>query len=267
MILDEKLVMHNGIAIPQLGLGTWKASNEEAADIIREGVRLGYRHFDTARAYGNETGVGEGIKSCGIDRGELFITSKIPAEIKTYEGAAESIRESLKKLDTDYLDLILIHWPWPWDGSKEYNNYYRENLQVWKAMEEAVEQGLLKNIGVSNFSEGDLQNLIDNAKILPAVNQILANVSVTPSDMLEYCKKNNIIVEAYSPNGNGKILKDDILIKMAEKYGVNVAQLCVKYTLQLGMVSLPKTTNAEHMKEYLDMNFTISEEDMSVLKG
>lgn len=266
MILDNKLLMNNGITIPQLGLGTWKATKEEAVKILCEGTKLGYRHFDTAIAYGNEEGVGEGIKACGVKREELFITSKIPAEVKTYDGAVQAIKESITRLNTEYLDLMLIHWPWPWDDTRAYNNYYRENLLVWKAMEEACDNGLIRSIGVSNFSESDLTNILDNCKIAPAVNQILANVTTTPKAMLDFCNNNKIIVEAYSPNGNGRILDDARLVQMAARYNVTVAELCVKYTLQLGMVSIPKTTNVEHMKANCNMDWIISDEDMEILK-
>lgn len=260
--MKQVLQMYHGVEIPALGLGTWKASIPQAADIVRNGVALGYRHFDTARAYQNEVGVGEGIKSCGIAREELFITSKIPAEVKTYEGAKESIESSLEKIGTEYLDLMLIHWPWPWDETREYNNYFKENIQVWKAMEEALKAGKLRSIGVSNFSEADIQNIIDNCEMKPMVHQVLANVTKTPVAMLEYCRKNDIVVEAYSPNGNGNIMDLEQVRAMAEKYHVTPAQFLVKYTRQLGMVSLPKTNNIEHMKEYLALDFEIDQEDM-----
>lgn len=265
MILETKRRLHNGIEIPQLGLGTWKASVDEAADIVRNGVKLGYTHFDTAIANGNEEGVGEGINTCGLERNRLFITSKIPAEVKNYSEAADAIRQSIKRLRTDYIDLMLIHWPKPWDESAKVKDYSEENRQVWKAMEEAYDAGILRSIGVSNFTAADIDNLTNNCRVKPMVNQILANVNVTPTEMLAYCKENDIIAESYSPNGNGNILSDERLIRMAGKYGVSVPQLCIRYTLRLGMVSIPKTTNVQHMADNAKVDFVISDEDMAVI--
>ena len=268
MILNETYKMNNGINIPKLALGTWFIENDEAAEAVREAVKIGYRHIDTAQAYGNEQGVGEGVRSCVIPRSEIFITSKVAAEHKTYESALNSINETLSKMKLDYIDMMIIHSPQPWvEVNQSENRYFKENKEVWTALEDAVKANKVKAIGVSNFLEKDIENILSSCKIQPAVNQILVHISNTPMKLINYCKGKNILVEAYSPIAHGKILKNESITKMAEKYKVSVAQLCIKYDLQLGTVVLPKTSNPEHMKSNAELNFTISIDDMETLKN
>ena len=258
--------LNNGIEIPSIGLGTWLIDNDKVADIIINAVKIGYRHIDTAQAYGNEEGVGIGIKKCGIPRKELFITSKIRAEYKDYETAKKSINDSLNKLGLDYIDLMIIHSPQPWDEFRETtNNYYKENLEVWRALQDAYTEGKVKAIGVSNFHIVDLKNIIDNAKIKPMVNQVLSHPGQTPFDIIEYCNKNNIIVEAYSPIAHGEAARIMTVNQMAEKYNKTFAQICLKHQLQLGLVVLPKASNVEHLKENFSLNFELSSQDMDIL--
>ena len=258
--------LNNGIEIPSIGLGTWLIDNDKVADIIINAVKIGYRHIDTAQAYGNEEGVGIGIKKCGIPRKELFITSKIRAEYKDYETAKKSINDSLNKLGLDYIDLMIIHSPQPWDEFRETNNnYYKENLEVWRALQDAYTEGKVKAIGVSNFHIADLKNIIDNAKIKPMVNQVLSHPGQTPFDIIEYCNKNNIIVEAYSPIAHGEADRIMTVNQMAEKYNKTFAQICLKHQLQLGLVVLPKASNVEHLKENFSLNFELSSQDMDIL--
>lgn len=268
MILNEKYKMNNGLEIPKVALGTWLIDDDKAAEAVREAVKIGYRHIDTAQAYLNERGVGEGIRTCDLPREEIFITSKVAAENKSYDSAAKSIEETLKKTGLEYIDMMIIHCPQPWaEVGKSENRYYRENKEVWRALEDAVNAGKVKTIGVSNFLEKDIENILDGCKIKPAVNQILAHISNTPFALIDYCKNKDILVEAYSPIAHGEILRNGEIIKIADKYGVSVPQLCIKYDLQLGMVVLPKTDNPEHMKTNSELDFTISDEDMSFLKN
>lgn len=259
--------LNNGVKIPALGLGTWFIDDDKADKAVISAVKIGYRHIDTAQAYGNERGVGVGIKECGLQRDELFITSKVAAEAKTYDAAAKSIEETLDKMGLDYIDLMLIHSPQPWAEWREDKRYFEENIQVWKALEDAYTAGKIKAIGVSNFLIDDLENLLAHCKIKPMVNQLLIHIGNTPFELIEYCKKNDIVVEAYSPIAHGEALKNETIVAIAEKYGVSAAQLCIKYVLSLGMVALPKTANTEHMKSNSDLNFEISSEDMSILKA
>lgn len=267
-MLQEKITLSNGVKIPKLGLGTWFIPDDQAAEAVRQAASIGYRHIDTAQAYGNEAGVGAGVKSCGISREDMFVTSKVAAEHKTYESAARSIDESLMKMGLDYLDMMIIHSQQPWaEVNQSENRYVEGNREAWRALEDAYQAGKLKAIGVSNFQIGDLESLLEAARIKPMVNQILLHISNTPIELVEYCQKNDIAVEAYSPIAHGEILHVQALKDMAEKYGVSVPQLCIRYTLQLGAISLPKTGNPEHMKSNAEVDFEISTEDMDVLKN
>lgn len=262
------LTLNNGVKIPQLGLGTWFIDDDKVADAVKEAVKLGYRHIDTAQAYGNERGVGEGIRTCGVPREELFVVSKVAAEHKTYEQAMAGINETLDKMGLDYLDMMIIHSPQPWvDVNQSDDRYVEGNRAAWKALEDAYEAGKLKAIGISNFKISDIESLLETAKIKPMVNQILLHISNTPLELVEYCQKNGIVVEAYSPIAHGEILNQPEIKAIADKYNVSVPQLCIRYTLQLGAIALPKTANPEHMKTNAEVDFEISAEDMETLKN
>ena len=259
--------LSNGIKIPVLGLGTWFIDDDKVDNAVISAVKIGYRHIDTAQAYGNEKGVGAGIKNCGISREDLFVTSKVAAEAKTYDAAAKSIDESLEKMGLQYIDLMLIHSPQPWAEWRDDKRYFEENIQVWKALEDAYMAGKIKAIGVSNFLIDDLENLLSHCEIKPMVNQLLIHIGNTPAELIAYCKEQNIVVEAYSPIAHGEALKNEIIVAMAQKYGVSVPQLCIKYVLNLGTIALPKTSNTEHMQNNANLDFEISNEDMEVLKA
>lgn len=265
---NETITLNNGVKIPQLGLGTWFIDDDKAADAVKAAVKLGYRHMDTAQAYGNERGVGEGIRTCGVPREELFVVSKVAAEHKTYEEAKAGIDETLKKMELDYLDMMIIHSPQPWvEVNQSENRYVEGNRQAWRALEEAYNEGKLKAIGVSNFQIEDLESLMETAKVKPMVNQVLCHISNTPLELIEFCQKSNIAIEAYSPIAHGEILNQPEIKAIADKYGVTVPQLCIRYTLQLGAISLPKTANPEHMESNAKVDFTISAGDMETLKN
>ena len=265
---NNSLTLSNGVKIPQLGLGTWFIDDDKVADAVKEAAKLGYRHFDTAQAYGNERGVGEGVRTCGIPREELFVVSKVAAEHKTYEEAKAGIDETRKKMGLDYLDMMIIHSPQPWaEVNQSENRYVEGNRAAWRALEEAYNEGKLKAIGVSNFRIEDLESLMETAKIKPMVNQVLCHISNTPAELIDFCQQNGITVEAYSPIAHGEILNQPEIRAIADKYKVSVPQLCIRYTLQLGAISLPKTANQEHMKTNAEVDFEISAEDMQTLKN
>lgn len=265
---NNSLTLSNGVKIPQLGLGTWFIDDDKVADVVKEAAKLGYRHFDTAQAYGNERGVGEGVRTCGIPREELFVVSKVAAEHKTYEEAKAGIDETRKKMGLDYLDMMIIHSPQPWaEVNQSENRYVEGNRAAWRALEEAYNEGKLKAIGVSNFRIEDLESLMETAKIKPMVNQVLCHISNTPAELIDFCQQNGITVEAYSPIAHGEILNQPEIRAIADKYKVSVPQLCIRYTLQLGAISLPKTANPEHMKTNAEVDFEISAEDMQTLKN
>ncbi|KML30756.1 aldo/keto reductase [Priestia aryabhattai] len=266
-MFNETYKLSNGVEIPLLGLGTWLLDDEQAAQAVRDAVSSGYRHIDTAQAYMNEAGIGEGIRSCGVAREELFITTKVAAEAKTYDEVANSIDESLTKLGLDYIDLLIIHSPQPWTEFREEKRYFEENKEAWKAMEDAYKAGKVKAIGLSNFLQDDIENILSSCEIKPMVNQILAHVSNTPLELIEFCQKNGILVEAYSPIAHGAVLDNKEVKVIADKYGVSVAQLCLRYDIQLGLAVIPKTANPDHMRINAKLDFVISDADMEILKN
>ena len=268
MIFNETFTLNNGIEIPKLALGTWFIDDDKAAEAVRQAIKIGYRHIDTAQAYGNERGVGEGIRTCGVPREGIFVVSKVAAEHKDYDSAMKSIDETLDKMGLDYLDMMIIHSPQPWvEVNQSEDRYFEGNKEAWRALEDAYNAGKLKAIGVSNFLEQDIDNLLDGCRIKPMVNQILAHISNTPFELIDFCKSKGIVVEAYSPVAHGAALGNLAIKEIADKYGVSIPQLCIKYDLQLDMVVLPKTANPDHMKSNADLDFTISDEDMETLKA
>lgn len=267
MILKENYTLNNKVQIPKLGLGTWFIDNDAVVQAVKDAVEIGYRHIDTAQAYQNEEGVGKGIKDCGVAREELFVTTKLAAEIKSYDEAVKSIDESLKTMGLEYIDLMIIHSPKPWQEFQGEDRFFEGNLEAWKALEEAYKAGKLKAIGLSNFEIEDVKNILENGNVKPAVNQILAHITNVPQKTIKYCEENDILVEAYSPIGHGELFKNDEVVNMAEKYGVSVPQLGIRFDLQLGLLPLPKTANPDHMKNNAELDFNISDEDMVTLKG
>lgn len=266
-MFNETYRLSNGVVIPTLGLGTWLLDDGQAEQAVRDAVSIGYRHIDTAQAYGNETGVGQGIRSCGVAREEIFITTKVAAEAKDYDAVTQSIDASLAKLELDYIDLLIIHSPQPWKEFREEKRYFEENKEVWKAMEDAYIAGKVKAIGLSNFLQDDVENILASCEIKPMVNQILAHVSNTPFALIEFCQKNDILIEAYSPIAHGAILGHAEIKTIADRYGVSVAQLSLRYDIQLGLVVIPKTANPDHMRMNAELDFVISDTDMETLKN
>ncbi|MFT0848251.1 aldo/keto reductase [Actinomycetaceae bacterium L2_0104] len=265
MILNETYTLSNGVDIPKLGLGTWFIDDDVAAQAVRDAVDIGYRNIDTAQAYGNERGVGEGIRTSGVAREELFVSTKLAAEIKNYDDAVAAIDGSLETMGLDYIDLMLIHSPQPWADFRG-GDYFEGNREAWRALEEAYRAGKLRSIGVSNFLREDLENILDSCSVDPQVNQVLVHVGNTPTDLIEYCESKNILVQAYSPIAHGEILKNPQVAAIAERYGVTVPQLCIRYTLQLGTQSLPKTGNPDHMRSNAQLDFEISAQDLETLR-
>lgn len=267
-VLNETYTLADGTPIPKLGLGTWLMDNAQAAEAVKSAVAAGYRMIDTAQAYGNETGVGEGIRACGAPRDQLFIATKVAAELKDYQSTTASIDASLARLGLDYVDQMIIHSPQPWVEVNQSENRYEEgNLEAWRALEDARAAGKIRVIGVSNFNEHDLANIIDNASVRPQVNQVLAHIANTPLDLLAYCREQGILVEAYSPIAHGAVLDNALVTEVAARYGVTGAQLCVRYCLELGMLPLPKTANPAHIANNADVDFAIAPEDLETLKN
>lgn len=265
-VFDETITLNNGVKIPKLALGVWEIPDDQVAQAVKSAIEIGYRHIDTAQAYGNERGVGEAVRGSGISREQIFVNSKVAAEIKNYDEAKRSIDETLNKMGLDYLDMMIIHNPQPWKEVNQGNDrHFEGNLETWRAMEDAVKAGKLKTIGVSSFNKEDLDNLIKNSATKPAVNQVQIHIGDTPMDIIKYSQANDIAVEAFSPVAHGAALNDERIKKMAAKYHVSVPQLCIRYDWQLNVIVLPKSANPEHMKSNSEIDFQISEADMQTL--
>jgi len=265
-VLTEHYTLNNGVEIPKLGFGTWQTPNDVAPGAVQTALRVGYTHIDTAQAYRNESGVSQGLRASGIPRDQIFITTKVQAEHKTYEAAKASIAGSLKALDTT-IDLLLIHAPKPWaemfrDGQKRY---FDENVAVWTAMEEALQRGDVRAIGVSNFEVDDIENITSHCSVTPAANQIRLHVGHPQTEVVSYCQAHGILIEAYSPIGTGRLLHVPALEAMAAQYGKSVAQVCIRYALQKGCLPLPKAVHDDYIAQNAQIDFELSDADMSTL--
>jgi diketogulonate reductase-like aldo/keto reductase len=267
MIIEETYILSNGVEIPKLGLGTWFIDDGNASHVVREAAKVGYRHIDTAQAYKNESGVGDGVRGCGVIRQDMFVTTKLAAEIKTYKKAAAAIDGSLKRMGLDYIDMMIIHSPQPWTKFRGDDHFFEGNREAWRSLEDAYKAGKLHAIGVSNFEQPDIENILSSCTVKPMVNQVLAHVGNTPFGLIQYTQSKGILVEAYSPIAHGVVLGNQEIMAIAKKYDVSVPQLCIRYDLQLGLLPLPKTSDPEHMKSNIRVDFTISDEDMELLKN
>lgn len=267
-IHDKELTLTNGEKIPVIGLGTWQMDPKDAARTVEFALRAGYQHIDTARTYRNEEGVGRGIKASGVEREAIFVTTKVSAFSKSYEEAKQDIDDSLSALDLAYVDLAIIHAPRPWDEmfvSQIENDYHRENIEVWRALEEAYEAGKVKAIGVSNFEIKDLKNIFNHSTIKPMLNQIKYHIGNRDEELVQYCQENDLVVEAYSPIGTGKLLSHPAIQKIAEKYEKSTAQIAIRYVYQKGLVVLPKSIHEQYIEENMDIDFELSIEDVDYL--
>ena len=256
----KNIELYNGILMPEIGLGTWKApTGKVTVEAVKAAIECGYTHIDCAAIYGNEKEVGLGIKESNADRKDLFITSKLWNDVRGYQETIDAFNQTLSDLQLDYLDLYLIHWPRP---VKYHDNYIEKNIESWKAMEDLYKQGKVKAIGVSNFKIHHMEEIIENCEIKPMVNQIEFHPSCLEKEIRDFCKKENIVVTGYSPLANGKVFECKELVEFSEKYGVSIAQLCIRYALQHNVIPLVKSVTKERIKANLNVNFVISDEDM-----
>lgn len=265
-ILSETYTLNTGEKIPKIGFGTWQIPNGAPAyDATSFALKNGYRHIDTAQNYNNEESVGKAIRESGIERGEIFLTTKLPADIKTYDGAHEAFESSQERLGGEYVDLYLIHAPWPWNDMG--GDYAEGNIAAWKALEEIYRSGRAKAIGVSNFKEKDIQLLLENCEVVPAVNQIRLHIGNPEEELCRFCEKHGILIEAYSPLATGRIIGNSKIQAIAEKYGKTVAQISIRYTLQRNTITLPKSVHEDYILQNADVDFVISNEDMVYLNS
>ena len=263
----KEVVLNNGVKIPVIGFGTYKSTIDEGFRIIADAIKAGYRHLDTAALYENEEEVGQALSESGIDRKEFFITSKLRRNCLGYENTKREFEESLKKLKTDYLDLYLIHWPRSDYGREDFDDWKDLDRESWRAMEELVKDGKIRAIGVSNFLPHHLDNLLLNAEIVPAVNQLELHPGYLQKEAVEYSRKKGIEIEAWSPMGRARLADNPILKEIAAKYEISVARLCLCFCLQSGFIIIPKSTHFERMQENLTVrDDMISEEDMKTIR-
>ena len=258
--LTDTYTLINGVKVPCVGFGTWKMPEEVATASVKAALKAGYRHIDTAAAYLNEEYVGKGIKDSDIPREEIFLVSKLPNDDHGYENAIASCERSLKRLGVDYLDSYLIHWP---VLVQNVDRLEEDLCETWRALKKLYKDGKLRSIGTSNFLEEHIEILKKNFSVYPMINQVQMHPQNPQEEMIAYCKQNSILPEAWSPLIQGQAFKREELIKMAEKYGVSVAQLCVRFIVQKGAVPIPKSTTPERIAENADVfGFSISDEDM-----
>ena len=263
-VLSDTYTLANGVKIPKVGFGTWQTPDGDTAyNAVANALKAGYRHIDTAKVYGNEASVGKAIADSGIAREEIFLTTKCPAETKTYEGALADFESSLERLGTDYVDLYLIHAPWSWRKIGQSDE--AGNKEVWRAFEEIYESGRAKSIGISNFTVDDMTKLFATAKIKPMVNQIQYYVGFTEPKITTFAQENGLLVEAYSPLATGHMLENAEIQALAKKYNVSTAQLAIRFCLQNGVLPLPKATSKGHIDDNAQLDFEISADDMAKL--
>lgn len=260
----ESYILSNGVTIPVVGYGTWQMQNgAETTNALLQAIEAGYRHIDTAAAYGNEESVGQAVRQSGIARRDLFLTSKLANPDHGYDATRLAFQRTLEKLDTDYLDLYLIHWPNPISARDRWRE---ANAESWKAMEEFYEAGQIRAIGVSNFLPHHLEALFEQARIVPMVNQISLSIGQTQNEVCAYCRARGMLMEAYSPLGTGRVLQTPQMWDYAAKYKKTVAQVCIRWSLQMGFLPLPKATKAAHLRQNIDVfDFSLTQDDVKAL--
>ncbi|MDE6957718.1 MAG: aldo/keto reductase [Lachnospiraceae bacterium] len=258
--IHDCYTLSNGVRIPSVGFGTYKAADGKSIEILKIAIETGYRYFDTASFYGTETFVRDAIKDSGIRREDFFIASKLWKDEMGYENVKQAFARTLENLGTNYLDLYLIHWPLP---APDYEDWKTLNTETWRALEELYEEGKIRAIGLSNFLPHHIENIVKSCKVKPMVNQLEFHPGYTQEAAVRYCQERGILVQAWSPIGRGRVLADAMMLEMAEKYQVSTAQICLRYALQRGIVPLPKSSTAERMRQNQDIfAFELSQEDM-----
>lgn len=264
--LMETFTLANGVEIPCVGFGTWQTPDgETAVNAVKAALADGYRHIDAAAIYGNEESVGRAIAESGVPRDELFVTSKLWNDEHGYETTLRAFDKTLKDLGLEYLDLYLIHWPVP---VKFRNDWQKKNAETWQAFEELYNEGRIRAIGVSNFLPHHVEELKKTAKIMPMVNQIEYHPGLMQKEVVEYSQKEGMLIEAYSPLGTGKMLGNETLKGIADKYGKSVAQICIRWVLQNDVLPLPKSVTPSRIADNAKVfDFEIAADDMAAINA
>ncbi len=260
----KSIKLNDGNLIPQLGYGTFQAPNGDIAiSSVQQAIEMGFKHIDAAAVYGNEISVGEGIKRSGVDRSELFITSKVWNSERGYDRTLRAFEETLSDLDLDYLDLYLIHWP---ANAMRFTNWKEINVDTWRALEYLKKEGRVKSIGVSNFLVNHLEPLLDEAEIQPVVNQIEFHPGHMQKEIVEFCQSRGIVIEGWSPLGVGKLIGNEVLVAIAKKHNKSTAQIALRWSIQHHVIPLPKSVTPSRMKENLNIfDFELSDEEMMMI--
>lgn len=262
--LADAYELNNGVLIPCVGFGTWQSKNGEMAyQAVTAALSCGYRHIDTAACYGNEESIGQAIVDSDVPREEIFVTSKLWNTERGYEKTLAAFQETMRRLKLEYLDLYLIHWPLARGPKEEWS---RVNSDTWRAFEKLYAEGYIRAIGVSNFLGHHLEPLMENAKVMPAVDQIEIHPGYRQQEAVDFCKAHNIVVEAWGPMGTGRLLDNEQLKAIGAKYGKSVAQICIRWDIQHGILPLPKSSNPERIAQNAQVfDFELSDEDMRVI--
>lgn len=261
--VTDSYVLSNGVKIPCLGFGTWQSPPDEAASSVRHALLSGYRHIDTAAQYGNEPDVGRGIRESGVPREDIFLTTKLWNSERGYETTLSAFEASLKNLGVDYIDLYLIHWP---AAPHQFSNWKELNSETWRAFEKLYQEGLIRAIGVSNFMPQHLTPLLETCKIIPMVNQIEIHPGMLQSETVRMSEELGMLIEAWSPLGTGRMLKNETLMQIAAKYGISTAQLCLRWVMQHGYLPLAKSVTPSRIEENMKIfDFELSDEDMAFI--
>ncbi|HNP18267.1 MAG TPA: aldo/keto reductase [Fulvivirga sp.] len=259
------LILNDGNKIPIVGFGTYKATEQEGIEAVKNALISGYRLIDTAAIYGNEEAIGKGIEASGVPREEIIVTTKVWRENLGYEQTNAAFEESLAKLNLNYIDLYLIHWP---ANAKNYDHWQKTNADTWRKMEELQAEGKIKSIGVSNFWQEHLEALFQTAKVIPSVNQIEFHPGYWQPELTKYCIAQGIAVESWSPLARGKVFGNGILIEIAKKHNKSVSQICLRWIIQHNVIVIPKSTSPERIKENINLfDFELSEEEMKQINN
>lgn len=264
----HNIELNNGVMIPAIGYGTYKATNQDGYSVILDAIRAGYRHLDTAKVYENEEEVGRAVRESGIPREEFFLTSKLDRNLLGYENAKRELDRSLMRLGTEYLDLYLMHWPRADYGKQDFDRWETLDIETWRAFEELQETGKIRAIGVSNFLVHHLENLLPYCKVIPAVNQLELHPGYLQEETVAYCRDRGIVPEAWSPIGRSRLRNNALLVELAEKYNTTVAHLCLVFDYAEGFVVLPKSSQKARMEENLNLtDLTLSDADRDRIRN
>ncbi|MGK2861503.1 MAG: aldo/keto reductase [Chitinophagaceae bacterium] len=261
----KEIILNDGNEIPIVGFGTYKSTDQEGIQSVMDALANGYRFIDTAAKYENEEAVGKWIKASGLSMNEIVVTTKLWRENLGYEQTKTAFEESLNKLGLDYIDLYLVHWP---ANARNYKNWQQTNAEAWRAMEELQAKGKIKSIGVSNFWQKHLEALFQTAKVIPAINQIEFHPGYWQPELTEYCKKQGIIVESWSPLARGKVFGNEVLERIAKKHDKSVSQICLRWVIQHNVIVIPKSTTPKRIKENISLfDFELSEDEIKEVNG